>query len=94
MFLFTWEYGRPAFGPSCYEFVYPGCWQFNNAATSKIDWPGLEKSKKYQTMIWNKKKYHLTLKPSLILSGRSARRKVSALRDPDSPPHYAIFVIT
>ena len=28
--------GRPAFGPSCTEFVYPGCWHFDNGATSKI----------------------------------------------------------
>ena len=28
---------RPAFGPSCTEFVYPGCWHFDNGATSKID---------------------------------------------------------
>ena len=29
--------GRPAFGPSCTEFVYPKCWHFDNYATSKID---------------------------------------------------------
>ena len=23
--------------PSCTEFVYPGCWHFDNCATSKID---------------------------------------------------------
>ena len=28
---------RPAFGPSCTEFVYPGCWHFDIDATSKID---------------------------------------------------------
>ena len=28
---------RPAFGPSCTEFVYPGCWHFDNSATSKFD---------------------------------------------------------
>ena len=25
---------RPAFGPSCNEFVYPGCWHFDNGAIS------------------------------------------------------------
>ena len=30
-------YGRPTFGPSCTEFVYPGCWHFDNDATSKFD---------------------------------------------------------
>ena len=30
-------HGRPAFGPSCTEFVYPGCLHFDNGATSKID---------------------------------------------------------
>ena len=25
------------FGPSCTEFVCPGCWHFDNDATSKID---------------------------------------------------------
>ena len=29
--------GRPAFGPSCNEFVYPACWNFDNGETSKID---------------------------------------------------------
>ena len=29
--------GRSAFGPSCTEFVYPGCWHFDNGATSKIE---------------------------------------------------------
>ena len=24
-------------GPSCNDFVYPGCWHFDNSATSKID---------------------------------------------------------
>ena len=28
---------RPAFGPSCTEFVYPGCQHFDYGATSKID---------------------------------------------------------
>ena len=31
------EHGRPAFGPSCTEFVYPECWHFDIAAKSKID---------------------------------------------------------
>ena len=31
------QHGRPAFGPSCIEFVYPECWHFDNDATSKID---------------------------------------------------------
>ena len=26
-----------AFGPSCTELIYPGCWHFGNSATSKID---------------------------------------------------------
>ena len=30
-------HGRPTFGPSCTEFVYPGCWHFDNGATSKFD---------------------------------------------------------
>ena len=30
-------HGRPTFGPSCTEFVYPGCWHFDNDATSKFD---------------------------------------------------------
>ena len=29
--------GRPAFGPSCTEFVYPGWWHFDNGAISKFD---------------------------------------------------------
>ena len=29
--------GRPASGPSCTDFVYPGCWHFDNDATRKID---------------------------------------------------------
>ena len=29
--------GRPAFGPTCTEFIYPQCWHFDNGATSKID---------------------------------------------------------
>ena len=28
---------RPAFGPSCTEFVYPEYWHFENNVTSKID---------------------------------------------------------
>ena len=32
MFLLTFT-----FGPSCTEFVYPGCWHFDYGATSKID---------------------------------------------------------
>ena len=28
---------RPTFGPSCTEFVYPGCWHFDNGATGKVD---------------------------------------------------------
>ena len=28
---------RPAFGPSCTEFVYPECWHFDIDAISKID---------------------------------------------------------
>ena len=27
---------RPTFSPSCTEFVYPGCWHFDNGATSKF----------------------------------------------------------
>ena len=27
-------HGRPAFSPSFTEFVFPGCWQFDNVATS------------------------------------------------------------
>ena len=30
-------HGRPTFSPSCTEFVYPGCWDFDNGATSKFD---------------------------------------------------------
>ena len=30
-------HGRPAFGPSCTEFVLPGCWLFENGETSLID---------------------------------------------------------
>ena len=33
----SYLHGRPAFGPSCAEFVYLGCWHFDNSATSKID---------------------------------------------------------
>ena len=32
----SFQHGRPAFGPSCTEFVYPECWHFDNDATSKI----------------------------------------------------------
>ena len=28
---------RPVFGSSYNEFVFPGCWHFDNGATSKID---------------------------------------------------------
>ena len=28
---------RPAFGPSCTEFVFPVFWYFDNGVTSKID---------------------------------------------------------
>ena len=31
------QHGRPAFGPSCTEFVYPECWHFDNDAASKIE---------------------------------------------------------
>ena len=37
MFLSTFLHGKPAFGPSCTEFVYPGSWHFENGATRKID---------------------------------------------------------
>ena len=30
-------HGRPTFGPSYTEFVYPGCWHFDNGAISKFD---------------------------------------------------------
>ena len=33
----SFQHGRPAFGPSCTEFVFPECWHFDNYATSKID---------------------------------------------------------
>ena len=33
----SFQYGRPTFGPSCTEFVYPERWHFDNDATSKID---------------------------------------------------------
>ena len=34
---------RPAFYPSCTEFVYPGCWHFDNGVTSsKIDYVLIE----------------------------------------------------
>ena len=29
-------HGRPTVGPSCTEFVYPGCWHFKIGATSKF----------------------------------------------------------
>ena len=29
-------HGRPAFGPSCTEFVYLECWHFDNDAKSKV----------------------------------------------------------
>ena len=31
----SYLHGRPAFGPSCTEFVYPGCWHFDNGALSE-----------------------------------------------------------
>ena len=33
----SYLHGRPAFGPSCTEFVYPGSWHFDNGAKSKSD---------------------------------------------------------
>ena len=33
----TKEEWIPSFGPSCTEFVFPGCWHFDNGATIKID---------------------------------------------------------
>ena len=33
MSLSTWE----TIGPSCTEFVHPGCWHFDNGAISKFD---------------------------------------------------------
>ena len=33
----SYLHGRPAFGPSCTEFVYPECWHFDNDASSKIN---------------------------------------------------------
>ena len=30
-------HGRPEFGPTCTEFVYPGGWHFDNGSTSKND---------------------------------------------------------
>ena len=35
--MFFYLHGRPAFGSSCTEFVYSGCWHFDNGVTSKID---------------------------------------------------------
>ena len=35
--LFNMGDGRPAFGPTCTEFVYPECRHFDYDATSKID---------------------------------------------------------
>ena len=37
LFHCSFQHGRPAFGPSCTEFVYPECWHFDNDAISKID---------------------------------------------------------
>ena len=37
MTLSTWETYICIFGPSCTEFVYSGCWHFDNGATSKFD---------------------------------------------------------
>ena len=30
-------HGRPTVRPSCTEFVYPGCWHFDNGAIRKFD---------------------------------------------------------
>ena len=30
-------HGRPTVDPSCTEFVYPGCWHFDNGDISKFD---------------------------------------------------------
>ena len=30
-------HGRPKFRLSCTEFFYPGCWHFDNGATSKFE---------------------------------------------------------
>ena len=32
----TEEHWRPAFSPSCMEFVHPGGWRIDNGSTSKI----------------------------------------------------------
>ena len=34
---YSYPHGRPASGPSCTEFDYPGCLHFDNGATSKND---------------------------------------------------------
>ena len=31
------RHGRPTFGPSCTEIVYPESWHFDNGATSQFD---------------------------------------------------------
>ena len=33
----SYLHGSTALGPSCNDFVYHGCWHFDNGATSKID---------------------------------------------------------
>ena len=33
----SYLHGRPEFGPYCTEFVYPGCWHFDNGATREIN---------------------------------------------------------
>ena len=33
--------GRPAYGPSCTEFVHPGCWHFDNGAGLGLGLGGL-----------------------------------------------------
>ena len=33
----TYQHWRPALNPSCTEMFYPGCWHFDNGATSKVD---------------------------------------------------------
>ena len=35
--LSSWETYSWSNGPSCTEFVYPGCWHFDNGAISKFD---------------------------------------------------------
>ena len=33
----SFQHGRPALGPSCTKFFYPGSWHFDIDAPSKID---------------------------------------------------------